>query len=88
VIPGRAIGMVKLREKPSRGSARENHRVVVLPSWRDPRAAAAESLPDDVREQLEQFFVDVARFTDKHVKVTGWASAREADAYVRSRKLR
>jgi inorganic pyrophosphatase len=89
LIKGRAVGMVKLRETPARsGRSRENHRIVLLPAWRDEHAAAAESLPAQVREQLEQFFVDVVKFTDKRVQVMGWASAGEADASVRSRRPR
>jgi inorganic pyrophosphatase len=94
LIKGRAIGMVVLTqaaEPKKSGKPREreiNNRVIVLPTWRDARQAVTESLPQDIRDQLEEFFVAVTRFTDKRVEVKGWASARAADAYVKAHRRR
>jgi len=82
VVRCRPIGMVELLQIESGGKPELNNRIVLLPQWRDERFEEASDLPDDVRAQIENFFVSTAKFTDKRVRVKGWASAKKAMRFV------
>ena len=78
----RPIGMVELVQRESGGKAELNNRIVLLPQWRDAHLEEASDLPGEVRAQVENFFVSTAKFTDKQVRIKGWASARKAMRFI------
>jgi inorganic pyrophosphatase len=78
----RPIGMVELVQRESGGKPELNNRIVLLPQWRDARLEEASDLPAEVRAQVENFFVSTAKFTDKQVRIKGWASARKAMRFI------
>jgi inorganic pyrophosphatase len=82
VIEARPIGMVELVQSAPGIPQEINNRVVLLPRWREAHLEEASDLPADVRQQIESFFVSTARFTDKRVRVTGWASAKKATRFI------
>jgi inorganic pyrophosphatase len=82
VVRCRPIGMVELEQTESDSKPELNNRIVLLPQWRDKSFEEASDLPADVRAQIESFFVSTAKFTDKHVRIKGWASAKNAMRFV------
>jgi inorganic pyrophosphatase len=78
----RPIGMVELVQRESGGKAELNNRIVLLPQWRDAHLEEASDLPGEVRAQVENFFVSTAKFTNKQVRIKGWASARKAMRFI------
>ncbi len=78
----RPIGMVEVLQSESGAKPEINNRIVLLPQWRDARLEEASDLPGDVRAQIENFFVSTAKFTDKQVRIKGWASAKKAMRFV------
>ena len=78
----RPVGMVELVQTEAGGKPEINNRIVLLPQWRDARLEEASDLPGEVRAQIESFFVSTALFTDKQVRVKGWASAKKAMRFV------
>jgi inorganic pyrophosphatase len=78
----RPIGMVELLQSESGGRPEPNNRIVLLPEWRDAYLEEASDLPADVRAQIENFFVSTAKFTDKRVRIKGWAPAKKAMQFI------
>ena len=78
----RPIGMVELVQRESGGKPELNNRIVLLPQWRDAHLEEASDLPGEVRAQVENFFVSTAKFTNKQVRIKGWASARKAMRFI------
>ena len=66
----------------NQSKAELNNRIVLLPQWRDAHLEEASDLPGEVRAQVENFFVSTAKFTDKQVRIKGWASARKAMRFI------
>ncbi len=80
--------------KPAPGSGdkpvrERNDRLIATPvaapraEWRD-----SDDLPKRVREEIEQFFVSVTAFENKHIEILGWRPPEEALALVTSRSVR
>jgi inorganic pyrophosphatase len=78
----RAIGMVELMQSESGGKPELNNRIVLLPEWRDAHLEEASDLPGEVRAQIENFFVSTAKFTDKQIRIKGWAPAKKAMRFI------
>lgn len=86
LVRARPIGMVELVQSDGKAKAEINNRVVLLPQWRDQHLEEASDLPEDVRAQIESFFVQTTRFTDKEVSVRGWASAKKATRFIETHR--
>ncbi len=84
VLPCRVLGMVALEQRDDDGKRLQNNRVITVPAWHEPLKGLSEArdLPKSVKLQLEQFFVAVTSFTNKKVKVLGWATRKEATRYI------
>jgi inorganic pyrophosphatase len=87
VIACRALAMLEIEQNARQGSGRQrNDRIIAEP------VAARRSvgqLSERVRKELEAFFVSATLFEGKDVRIVGWASAAEAEAFVdRSRSPR
>ena len=88
VIEARPIGMVELLQTAPGVPQETNNRVVLLPTWRDAHLEEASDLPSEIRQQIESFFVSTARFTQKRVRVTGWASAKKATRFINDHRVK
>lgn len=85
VLPCRALGVLKVEQKKSKGRGRErNDRLLVVPVT----AARAENL-DRVqelsrreRQELEHFFTAAVAFADKDVEVLGWEGPAVAERMI------
>jgi len=88
VIGCDVLGMLVLDQEVDGEARREiNNRVVVRPSWERRLAYADVSeLHDRVREEIEQFFLNVTFFTSKNARLLGWKGRAEAEAFVRARQ--
>jgi inorganic pyrophosphatase len=78
-IPSKLIGVVQVEEKKA-GKKRRNDRLIAVavdaPRFDDLRHA--HRLPKRTRDEIEHFFRTVPAFTEKTVKLLGWAGPREA----------
>jgi inorganic pyrophosphatase len=90
VLPCTVLGMVQVREDPKTGKRRTNNRVIAIPTWND-RLGDLErtrDLPKRIREELEEFFASTTFFTTKNVKIRGWESKAQTEAFIRRRMNR
>jgi inorganic pyrophosphatase len=87
VLPCRLLGMVEIEQKDDGGKKQTNNRLIAMPAWHEPLKELndARDLPASVRHELEQFFVAVTAFTDKKVKVRGWAGRTKALHFLKKR---
>jgi inorganic pyrophosphatase len=81
VIPCKAIGVVRMRQKEKGEEAERNDRIIALPVD-DARYADVKDLPKRVREELEQFFITMTEMTDKKVIVEGWDGPEMAEKLI------
>lgn len=77
VIPGRAIGLVRLTQRDENGERMRNDRAIAVPCG-DDRYDHVDDLSKRVRQELERFFVTVSEMTKKDVKIDGWAGPKSA----------
>jgi inorganic pyrophosphatase len=84
VLPCRLLGMIELEQRDGRGKRQVNNRLIATPSWHEALKGLddARDLPKMIKTELEHFFVAIAKFTSKHVRVTGWKSANNARRFV------
>ena len=80
VVPGRAIGALRVEQQRDGGPPRRNDRIVVIPihDHRNGTLTDASQLPARVLDELEAFFRASLVLTGKRIKLLGWADAREA----------
>jgi inorganic pyrophosphatase len=87
VLPCRALGVVKLTQRRKNQPGREhNDRVIAVPV-KAPRAGEledADHLPARVRQEIEQFFLQVTLFEGKEVQIEGWEGPKAAEALIDS----
>ncbi|HEX2568276.1 MAG TPA: inorganic diphosphatase [Polyangia bacterium] len=87
VLACRALGVVKLTQRRKKGPGRErNDRVIAVPV-KAPRADEikdADHLPARVREEIEQFFLQVTLFEGKEVQIEGWEGPAAVEALIDS----
>ena len=87
VLPCRALGVLKVEQKKSRGRGRErNDRLLAVPTHA-PRAENLEKFQDlslRERRELEHFFTAAVAFADKDVRILGWEGPAAAEKMVAS----
>lgn len=87
VIPCRLIGMLRVEQTdPTSGRRQRNDRLFALPI-KAPRFEHVQTifdLPERVRLELEQFFLNVVAFEGKELKLLGFGGPADADAALRS----
>ena len=85
VLPCRALGVLKVEQKKSRGRGRErNDRLLVVPTI-SPRAENLQGHQDlsrREREELAHFFSAAVVFADKDLRLLGWEGAEAAERMV------
>jgi inorganic pyrophosphatase len=85
VLPCRALGVLKVEQKKSRGRGRErNDRLLVVPTaaLRAENLGGVQELSRRERRELEHFFTAAVAFTDKAPRLLGWAGADAAERMV------
>ena len=95
VVPGRAIGTLRVEQLRTGQPVKRNDRVLVVPV-NDHRGDVLQDIDQvsaRVREELEAFFTASLALTGKRVRFCGWADAAEserliADAHARYRAAR
>jgi len=81
--------MVEISEKRN-GASETNNRVIAMPLWND-RLGEFErvtELPERLKEELEQFFLNTAFFTSKKLKLNGWSDAKAATRFIKRSAVR
>ena len=89
ILPCKPIGMVEISEKRN-GASETNNRVIAMPLWND-RLGEFErvtELPERLKEELEQFFLNTAFFTSKKLKLNGWSDAKAATRFIKRSAVR
>ena len=85
VLPCRALGVLKVEQKKSKGRGRErNDRLLAVPTLA-PRAENLEThrdLSPRERHELEHFFIAAVAFADKDVRILGWEGPDAAERMV------
>src|SRR5262249_1324408 len=86
LLPCRPLGAVLLEQDGEQGGRERNDRIIAMPTWHDRLGEfeKAADLPPRLREEIEQFFLDVTFFTAKNAEVLGWKGARKAESLVKS----
>ena len=88
VITARPIGLLRLEQNRKGGGRERNDRLIAVAASASRRElTAAAELSGRVREELEQFFVDVVFFEAKDPKLLGWGGPDDAWTLVSSSLL-
>jgi inorganic pyrophosphatase len=87
VVPSRIVGVLRVDQQNARSGERErNDRLFVLPvkAARFDHIQSVLELPQRVRAEIEQFFVNVVAFEGKDLRVLGFAGPDEGDRLLRA----
>ena len=86
ILACKLLGMVHVtqRRKSGKPGRIENNRVIALPLWNDRLGQIAETcdLPDQLKREIEQFFLNATYFTGKEPRIEGWTDAAPAKRFV------
>jgi inorganic pyrophosphatase len=86
VVPCRALAVVQVEQNRADHKGRiRNDRILALPvEARREAHFTAGSIPERVRDELEQFFIAATALERKDAKILGWAGADAALELIRS----
>jgi inorganic pyrophosphatase len=87
VIPCKAIGVIRMKQKDKGEEVERNDRIIALPVD-DARYEDVKDLPPRVREELEQFFVTMSDMTKKKVMIEGWEGPPIAEKLIEKASLK
>jgi inorganic pyrophosphatase len=83
VLPCRCIGAVRIDQKGNGGRV-ENPRVILRPHWQGTQALETDrGLTDQMRAEIEQFFLNATLFTEKDARIAGWLDDAAAENLIR-----
>jgi inorganic pyrophosphatase len=84
VVPGRAIGALRVEQQRPGQSIKRNDRVLIAPlnAHRQDALRDISEVAQRVRDELEAFFAASLALTGKTVRFCGWADAVEAEHIV------
>jgi inorganic pyrophosphatase len=79
------LGVVEMNQDEQRGNRERNDRVIVMPLWYDRlgELKQAAGLPERLRQEIEQFFLNATFFTAKNLKILGWKGPKKASAIIK-----
>lgn len=79
------IGALRLKQKDADGREVENDRYIFCPHKEDSpdKPVVRDRVPDDLRREIEQFFLSSVLGTGKKIKLKGWRDARAAAALLK-----
>lgn len=86
LISCRLLGVVELSQKKESGKGRERNDRLILVAEDNPRFSKSGELPRELRDEIEQFFLDTTFFSDKGAKVLGWKGPKEGRALIKRGK--
>lgn len=78
------IGVVRIEQDAPKGGRERNDRVLAMPTMA-PRFGGikdALELPERMRDEIQQFFLNAVVFEKKNLSVLGWGGPAEAEALV------
>jgi inorganic pyrophosphatase len=81
MLAARPIGVVRMEQNRKTGGGRERNDRIIAILANGPRrepVRSVDELPRRVRQELEQFFLDVVFFEDRDAKLLGWAGPAAA----------
>ncbi|GLQ77483.1 hypothetical protein GCM10007881_09990 [Mesorhizobium huakuii] len=80
VIPCDLLGALRVKQKDPGGTVMRNDRYIFCPHKEDApdKPVAADHVPPDLRQEIEQFFLSSVLGTGKTIKLKGWQDANEA----------
>src|SRR6478609_1877836 len=80
VIKCNLLGALSVKQKDEGGKALRNDRYIFCPHREDAtdEPVAADRVPDDLRREIEQFFLSSVLGTGKTIRFKGWQNAAEA----------
>ncbi len=80
VIKCNLLGAVRIKQKDQDGPSLRNDRYILCPHREDApdEPVASDQVPEDLRHEIEQFFLTSALGTGKAIKFKGWQNADEA----------
>jgi inorganic pyrophosphatase len=87
VLPSRLIGVLRVEQKGAGSGRRERNDRLFAPPVEAPRSEHVRTifdLPERVRLELEQFFLNVVAFEGKDPRLLGFEGLDEADRVLRS----
>ncbi|RWA69113.1 inorganic diphosphatase [Mesorhizobium sp.] len=79
------LGALRVEQKDAEGSEFYNDRYIFRPHKQDSpdKPGLMDCVPDELRGEIEQFFVSSVLGTSKKIKLKGWRDARRAAALLR-----
>jgi inorganic pyrophosphatase len=77
IFRARTIGVVLLTQKSDGDKRQRNDRIIFVPAD-ERRFDHVNDLPENVRQELEQFFMKVTELRDKRVVIEGWEGPERA----------
>jgi inorganic pyrophosphatase len=87
ILPCRVLGMLAVEQKDGGEHKREcNNRIIAMPTWHDrfDEFKSADDLPQQLRQEIEQFFLNTTLFTAKKLTLKGWKSPIAAINFINS----
>ncbi|WP_136620816.1 MULTISPECIES: inorganic diphosphatase [Mesorhizobium] len=83
VIKCDLLGALRVRQKDQGGKALRNDRYIFCPRDASDEPVAADHVPEDLRREIEQFFLSSVIGTGKELKFKGWQNTKEAYASIK-----
>lgn len=80
MLPCRTLGVVDVEQRGKGGKREQNPRLILMPTWHDRpgELEKAKDLPDRLKAEIEQFFLNATFFTTKDARITGWRGPKSA----------
>ena len=80
LLPCRALGIVDVEQTGKSGKREANPRLILMPTWHDRlgELEKVKDLPNRLKAEIEQFFLNTTFFTDKDAEITGWRGPKAA----------
>jgi inorganic pyrophosphatase len=85
VINCHLLGALRVKQKDAEGSQFHNDRYIFRPHKQDAhdKPVLEDHVPDDLRHEIEQFFLSSVLGTGKKIELEGWCDAKEAAALLK-----
>jgi len=83
------LAVVDVDQRAKGGGREANPRLILMPTWHD-RLGEFEKiteLPQRLKNEIEQFFLNATQFTDKDAKITAWRGPEAALEIVRGQAI-
>ena len=87
LLPCRVLGLVDVSQKAKKGREK-NPRFILMPDWNDRMGEFEEAagLPQRLKEEIEQFFLNATFFTGKNARIEAWRGRQAAEKFIQSHR--